>query len=189
MPINRCAAAAILATVALSAACNARIGDEAPRDPVDSQQPPGVIDPGGAPPDIDLLLPKLDGYRTDDTADAGEVAASLDHGDIRYEAIWRRRILDEDGFAQGEVTVVTFRQGSGVGEAYLDHWYGPAPRSPERIGDTDMLRIDADPFPVLAWVTPTFIMTFQRGAARSMDWLRALARATAEQVEPASSRW
>lgn len=184
MIMNRFAVAAILATVAVAAACNAPMDEEAPQDPVDSQQPPGPTAPDRGPPDADLLLPDLDGYRTDDSAEPGELTASLDHGGIPYEEVRRRLILDEEGFGQGEVTVVTFREGSGGGEAYLDHRYGPVRRSPERIGETAMLRIEADPHHTLAWVTPTFAMTFERGADQSMEWLRELARATAERIDP-----
>lgn len=175
-------ALAVGAVGAVGAACNAQLEDDTPRVPAETPDPTGAIDPGSDPPDVELLLPDLDGYRTDDTAEPGELTASLDHGDIPYQEVRRRLLLDEDGFGQGEITVVTFAAGSAGGEAYLAHRYGPVPRSPERVGDVEMLRLETDPHPALAWVTPTFVMTFERGGDQSMEWLRQLARATAERI-------
>lgn len=124
------------------------------------------------PPPVDRLLVDLDAYETDDSAGPGELEVSLDHGPVGYDEVRRRLILDEDGFAQVEVTVATFPAGSGGGEDYLGHLYGPAPRSPERVGGEEMLLVEADPHSVLAWVTPTFVMTFERRASVTMEWLR-----------------
>jgi hypothetical protein len=128
------------------------------------------------------MTANLDGYGTDDSAEAGELEASLDHGEVPYVDVRRRLVLDERGFAAGEVTVVTVPPERDGVERVLEHRFGAAPRTPVTIAGVEMLRIDADPFPVLAWVGPTFVVTFARGAGRTDAWLEDLARASLHGV-------
>ena len=142
---------------------------------------PAELTDARRPPDPELLLPSLPGYATDD-ADAGELKASLDHGEVRYIEVRRRLIVDEQAFAVGEVVVVTVERDSGGGESYLDHRYGEAPREPVELAGVEMLRVEAEPHAALAWVGPTFVITFERGQERSHEWLQGLARATVEAI-------
>lgn len=138
--------------------------------------------PDGATfPDADSLLPQLPGYTTDDDAEPGEVEASLDHGSIPYEQVRRRIVLDEQGFTSGVVTVVTFRPESGA-DGILDHTHGDAPRSSIRMAGEEMTRIETEPFAVIAWIGPGFVVTFQRGQERSDEWLEDLIESTVRAV-------
>lgn len=142
----------------------------------------GGASPSEEPFEAELLLPPLDGYVTDDDADPGELMASLDHGAVPYVDVRRRRILDERGFALGEVTVITFQSESDGARSYLTHRYGSPAQSPARIAGVEMVRIEAEPFAALVWKRPTFVVTFERGQEVSDAWLEELARSTVRSI-------
>lgn len=59
---------------------------------------------------------------------------------------------------------------------------GTAGCAPVEIAGVEMLRVDAEPHAALAWVGPTFVVTFERGQEVDDDWLRNLARATVRSI-------
>lgn len=166
----------IIGTAVLAGAC-------APQG-VDSQAGAvaDTVTERAAYPDADSLMPPLPGYTTDDDAEPGEVQASLDHSSVPYEEVRRRIVLDEQGFTSGAVTVITFRPDSAVAGQILDHIYGGAPRSSVRVEGAEMIEIEAEPFAVIAWVGPGFVVTFERGQERSEEWLEELVRSTVSAV-------
>lgn len=175
------------AVMLLFAGCGpARTAEEADEIPDQADAPgaalSGKIVDTAAAPDPAALLPPLEGYRIDDTADPGELRSSLDHGEVPYLDVRRRLILDEEGFTSGAVTVVTFRPGSGGPASFLDHHHGDAPRVPVELGGVEMLRIEAEPHDVLAWTEPGFVMMFERGQEVSDRWVEELARATVQTI-------
>jgi len=138
--------------------------------------------PAGDPPAAAAFLPPLPEHRTDDTAETGEVAASLDDGEIPYAEIRRRLILDEEGFASGEVMVVTFPPGSEGPERFLSHWFGELRGEPVEIAGEAMRRISTRDRNALVWAGEGFVVVFSRGAERDDAWLESLAAATATRV-------
>lgn len=134
-------------------------------------------EPAG-PPAAEAFLPPLEGYRTDDDVDAGEIRSSLDHGDIAYSEVRRRLILGDDGFARGDVMVVTFEPGAGGPDRFLRHWFGDAPREPVEVGGEPMLRVRGEPHDAIVCRGPDHVVVFARGQAADDDWLAGLARAT-----------
>lgn len=182
----------IVGTAALAGAC-APQGVDSQRGAVTDTVPDVVADTlagtladtvpeRAAAPDADSLLPPLPGYTTDDDAEPGEVESSLDHGSVPYEEVRRRIVLDEQGYTSGAVTVITFRPDSAAAGQILDHIYGAASRSSVHVEGEEMIRIDAEPFAVIAWVGPGFVVTFGRGQARSDEWLEELVRSTVRAV-------
>lgn len=160
--------------------CMAGLAGACARQGVDSQA--DTTSERATSPDADSLMPPLPGYTTDDDAAPGEVEASLDHGSVPYEEVRRRIVLDEQGFTSGAVTVLTFRPDSTVAAQILDHIFGDAPRGSVRIAGEEMIRIEAEPFAVIAWLGPGFVVTFGRGQERSEEWLHDLVRATVRAV-------
>lgn len=146
-------------------------------EPEQAGLPDAVRDPS-VRPEARLFLPPLPGHATDDAAEPGEMASSLDHGEVPYAEVLRRVVLDEGGFSRGAVTVVTFEPGSDATERYLRHRFGHARRTPVQVAGVEMLRIAAVPHPVIAWPDPTFAVTFERSSEVDAAWLEALARQT-----------
>jgi len=129
--------------------------DETPTMTGETPTLPAELTDPQATPDAETLLPQLEEYTTDDRPDPGEIEASLDHSSVPYVDVRRRLILDEQEFTVGEVTVVTVEPGSGGGEAYLDHRYGDAARTPVDVAGVEMLRVETDPYDAIAWAEPT----------------------------------
>lgn len=136
--------------------------------------------------DPDVFLPALDQYRTQDDGDTGELEESLSHASFSYDAMARRLVLDDEGFVAGEVIAVTFPPGSAATETYLDHQFGPAPRTSTVIGGYPMLWLEAESQRVLAWKGSWFVVTFRRGQEQDEEWLVELARASATATEAIS---
>lgn len=181
------ATAIAVATLAVAAACGPPPGDDPPGAISDADSPattelPAELTRRSQPPEPELLLPPLSGYSTDDSAESGELMASLDHGPVPYVDVRRRLVLDESGFTMAEVSVVTLAPESDGARRCLDHLYGNAARAPAEIAGVEMLRVDAEPHAAFAWVGPTFVVTFERGQEVDDDWLRDLARATVRSI-------
>jgi hypothetical protein len=184
--ISQSLVAAAAAAVVLSGCIHERTEDRGDAEPVATATEPRSLpaeltDPARAP-DPGILLPPLRGYIVDDQAESGEVEASLDHGPVPYEQVRRRLILGDDGFARGEVVVVTLRPGANGADRFVEHTYGSARHEQVRIGGVDMVRVDAGPHPVLVWPAPTFVVAFSRGQEMSHAWLESLAAATVDAV-------
>ena len=145
--------------------------------------PNEVLDSDRAPA-AELFLPQLDAYRTDDDVDAGEMRASLDGGDVPYEEVRRRLVVDEQGFTRAEVMVVTFPP-EGDPDRFISHWYGAAARTPVDIAGADMERVATDPFDAVVWLGPRFAVAFERGQEMTDEELLALAAATVEVMRAA----
>jgi len=143
---------------------------------------PHVQPQDATPLDPQRFLPPLSGYETDDDVETGEIQASLDHGPVPYVDIRRRLILDPQGFAMGDITVVTFQPEHDGPERFLRHWYGDATRTPVEVGGVEMLRIPTQAYDALAWAGPEFVVTFGRSQAVTHEWLEDLARATVSAV-------
>lgn len=173
---------AMLASTTALACGNPQGAPRSEGDPSHPEELPSHFSESEEPFEPELLLPPLDGYVTDDDADPGELTASLDHGSVPYVDVRRRRILDERGFALGEVTVITFQSESDGARSYLTHRYGSPAQSPVRIAGVEMVRIEAEPFDALVWKGPTFVVTFERGQEVSDAWLEQLARSTVRSI-------
>lgn len=175
-----------LAILPAAVACQAMPNDRPPDDPPAGTERPAPVDDPAPHPNAQRLLPPLPGYRTDDDAETGDLRSSLDHGEVPYAEVRRRLVLDEADFTLGDVTVVTFAPGRDAAEQYLHHRFGDADRSPVRINGVDMVRIAADPYALIAWVDPEFVVTFQRGASEDDAWLEELARQTVDAMAAAA---
>jgi len=169
-----------------SACANQRVDtdSERARDGDDAsvvELPAEIVHPR-TPPNPEHFLPPLPDHDTDDDVDAAEMEASLDHGPISYRGVRRRLIRGDHGFSIGAVTVVTFHPDSASPERIIDHRYGEVRRRPIEMGGVAMHWLDVEPHPVLAWIDPTFVVTFERGAEMSDEWLEGLARSTVEAI-------
>lgn len=178
-------ATVVAATLALSgASCHEGERTEPEPDglPAEPGGLPAELSDADNPPDADALLPPLPGFRVDDDVEAGEIQASLDHGEIPYIEVRRRLLLDSEGFALGDIMVLTFQPGTDGVERFLRHWFGDAAREPVDVAGVEMARIAAEPHDAIVWAGPHFVVVFGRGQAMTHGPLEEVARTTVEAI-------